>query len=164
MIEVKEMERPDIEELVSRVGYGHLACSEDRQPYVIPIHYAYIKPDILVYTTCGKKTEIIDANPKVCLQIEEVVDNSDWRSVMVFGEAGQVTGPKDRRDALNSILASNPTLTPAISIRWMDNWVRENREVIYRIRPHRITGRFSVKVNTKAAFAPSTGARPGRVY
>ena len=119
----------------------------------MPIHYVYDKLKIYIYTTDGKKTDIIRDNPQVCLQVEEVIDNGDWRSVIVNGEAKQVTDREEREKAVKLIRSVNPTLTPAISIRWMDHWVRENIEVVYRIRPDTITGRSSVKVKISAAFA-----------
>lgn len=162
MIEVQEMVNNEIEEVLSRVGYGHLACARNNRPYIVPIHYAYDKPDIYVYTTEGLKTEIIGANPHVCLQVEEVVANDEWRSVVVNGEADQVTDWKEREEAVKLIRAVNPTLTPAISIRWMDMWIRENIEVVYRITPYDMTGRSSVKVKISAAVAPSgSSRRPG---
>jgi uncharacterized protein len=164
MLEVQEMTNNEIEEVLARVGYGHLACARDNRPYVVPVHYAYDKPNIYIYTTEGMKTDIIKANPQVCLQIEEAVDNGNWRSVIANGDAEQITDLKEREEVLRLILATNPTLTPAISIRWMDNWVRENREVVYRIKPSLITGRSSVKVKISAAFAQPGNARKSQVY
>ena len=82
MLEVEEMGNSEIENLLSRIGYGHLACAKDNEPYVVPIHYAYSKPYIYIYTTLGKKAEIINKNPRVCLQVEEVVNNKHWHSVI----------------------------------------------------------------------------------
>lgn len=158
MIEIVEMAKSEIEEVLQRVGYGHFACAIDNQPYVVPIHYAYEKPYIFIYTTEGKKTDMIKANPRVCLQAEEVVGNGDWRSVIVIGEAEQIIEREEREKALKLILSINPTLTPAIGIRWVDNWVRENIEFVFRINPDVVTGRTSVGVKTTAAFA-----RPGNM-
>jgi nitroimidazol reductase NimA-like FMN-containing flavoprotein (pyridoxamine 5'-phosphate oxidase superfamily) len=144
MIEVREMSDKEIVELLSRVGYGHLACSRDDQPYLVPIHYAFKEPNIYVYTTEGKKSEIIAENPRICLQVEDVQDNAQWKSVILNGEAERLTDEDKREAALQAIVAVNPTLTPAVSIRWMDNWVRENIEVIYLIKPKSMTGRTSV--------------------
>jgi nitroimidazol reductase NimA-like FMN-containing flavoprotein (pyridoxamine 5'-phosphate oxidase superfamily) len=160
MIEVQEMSNEEIEEILQRVGYGHLACARNSRPYVVPINYVYVKPYIYLYTTEGLKTEIISGNPQVCLQVEEVVDNTDWRSIVVNGEAEHVVDRNEREDVLKQILSTNPTLTPAISIRWMDNWVRENREVIYRIKPEIMAGRSAVKVKISAAFVqPGTATK-----
>ena len=145
MILVEEMNNEQIKELLRRVGYAHLGCSSENIPYIVPIHYAYDESYFYVYTTEGKKSEIIDINPQVCLQIEDVTDNQHWQSVIVGGKAQRLLDENERKIALKSILVTNPTLTPAVSIRWMDNWVRENIEVIYRIEPDLMTGRASVE-------------------
>ena len=143
MIQVEELSDAEINEILDRVGYGHLACSRDNQPYVVPVHYAYADGKVFIYTTEGKKFEIIKTNPNVCLQVEEVTDNQHWQSVIVDGIAEQITD-KEREKALKIIVEANPTLTPAMSIRWMDNWVRENIAVVYRVTPTSVTGRRTV--------------------
>ena len=96
------------------------------------------------------KTEIIESNPEVCLQVEDVTDKKNWQSVIVLGDAVQLTNQEEIKSAMDLILATNPKLTPALSIRWMDQWIRSNVEVIYRITPTMITGRTTVdRLNQK---------------
>ena len=144
MIEIADLSDAEIGEVLGRVGYGHLACSRDDQPYVVPVHYAYFESNIYVYTTEGKKSEFISANPRVCLQAEEITDNQHWQSIIIDGVASRLTSEADRDLAFKRIVERNPTLTPAVSIHWMDDWVRENIEVIYRIVPERMSGRRAV--------------------
>ena len=164
MIEVHEMSGAEIEEMLGRIGYGHLACARNNQPYVVPIHYVYEKPDIFVYTTEGLKTEIIDENPQICLQLEELVDDTDWRSVVINGEAERLVDREKKEDVLKKVLSRNPTLTPAISIRWVNDWIRENKEVIYRIKPSSMTGRSAVKVRISAAVVQPSGVRRSQIF
>lgn len=151
MNQVDDMANPDIEALLSNQDYGHLGCSDHDAPYVVPVHFVFDKPRIYIYTTEGKKYEIIARNPKVCLQVENVKSDADWRSVVVTGNAVKVTDPAERERAIGLLTIRNPTLSPAISIRWMDNWVRENREVVLRIDPSRMTGRSSANLNIASA-------------
>jgi nitroimidazol reductase NimA-like FMN-containing flavoprotein (pyridoxamine 5'-phosphate oxidase superfamily) len=151
MVEVQEMGNDEIEEVLNTVGFGHFACARDNKPYVVPINYAYSKPYIFIYSTEGKKSDIIKTNPQVCLQVEDVVNKEFWRSVVVNGTAERVTDPGEREEILKLILKTNPTLTPAISIRWMDNWIRENHEIVYKILPDTITGRSAHSVERRAA-------------
>ena len=51
MIEVRELGESEIKELISRVGYCHLACTDGTEPYVVPVHYAFEPPYLYVYTT-----------------------------------------------------------------------------------------------------------------
>jgi uncharacterized protein len=144
MIEIQDLSEKEIAALLERVGYAHLACCVDDRPYLVPVHYVYDDRFIYIYTTEGKKFDIIRANPNVCLQVEEVTDNHHWQSVIVEGIARELAaGARDR--AMKLILAANPTLTPALSVRWMDAWVRENIEVVYRITPHATSGRRTLE-------------------
>jgi uncharacterized protein len=144
MIEILDLSDDEIAKLLERVGYGHLACCRDDRPYVVPIHYGVSGGNIYVYTTEGKKADIITKNPAVCLQVEDVVDNRNWKSVIVDGTAVKLKPGEERDKALDAVVAVNPTLTPAVSIRWLDEWVRENIEVIYRIEPISMSGRRSL--------------------
>lgn len=139
------MRASEAREVLGQLDYAHLAVAEDNIPYVVPVHYAFDGDDLFIYTTEGKKADIIRVNPEICLQAEEVEDNENWRSVMVSGTAEQITDEDSKQKALDLLLKINPRLTPAISIRWIDSWVRENIEVIYRITPRSITGRRTVK-------------------
>jgi nitroimidazol reductase NimA-like FMN-containing flavoprotein (pyridoxamine 5'-phosphate oxidase superfamily) len=145
MLEVKDMTFGEIEGLLDRVRYGHLGCAQNNHPYVVPIHFAYDDRTIYIYTTEGKKSQMIDANPEVCLQFEEVVDDENWSSVVVVGDAQRVTDAGERERAFAAVTAANPTLTPALNFRWVDEWVREQRDtgVIYRINRKTITGRHA---------------------
>lgn len=153
MIEIQEMTDLQIAELLQRTGYGHLACSVDDRPYLVPVHFAYDSGEIVIYTTEGKKSQIIAKNPAVCLQAEEVTDDQNWQSVIVNGTARSITSTKEREAALELISAINPTLTPAVSIRWLDNWVRENIEVVYRIKPEHTSGRRASSDHCSSAGA-----------
>ena len=67
MIEIRDLGNREINELLLTVGYGHLACTDGKEPYIVPIHYSFDDPFVYVYTTEGKKSEIIKRNPRVCL-------------------------------------------------------------------------------------------------
>jgi nitroimidazol reductase NimA-like FMN-containing flavoprotein (pyridoxamine 5'-phosphate oxidase superfamily) len=143
MIEVKEMMADEVEAVLGRVGYGHLGCAMHNKPYVLPIHFAYDSKMIYFFTTVGQKAQMIDSNPNVCLQVEEIVDNENWVSIVIFGEADRLVNSWEVDKAYDLVKGVNPNLTPALSYRWIDSWVREIRddEVIYRIKQRKTTGR-----------------------
>ena len=154
MIEVEDLSESEVIEFLGRVGFGHLACCRDNRPYVVPVHYAYDAGLIFIYTTEGKKFEIISENPNVCLQVEDVTGNQHWTSVVVDGVAEQIKHGPEHDRALKLIVAVNPTLTPAVSIRWLDDWVRENIEVVYRVTTTATSGRRSVNRMGDTQFVP----------
>lgn len=81
------MSTKEIIDFLPKVGYGHLACIGEGHPYIVPMHYYLKDSQIYIFTTEGMKTKYMDANPEVCLQIEEVHDLLHWRSVVVNGRA-----------------------------------------------------------------------------
>jgi len=159
VLEIEEMEIDEIHEMISRENFAHLGCSHNDIPYVVPINYAFLDPYIYIYTTEGKKSETLTANPHVCLQIENIKGRSDWRSVVIDATAHRVKDTEERERAVAAILKINPTLTPAISVHWMDEWVRENIEIMFRLEITGKTGRKTKKQKAKP-FARRTPARP----
>lgn len=159
MIEIEDLSEKEITAMLSRLGYGHLACCRGDVPYVVPVNFAFEEGRIYLYTTEGKKADFIASNPNVCLQAEDVVDNRHWQSVIVDGVASEIEDGPERERALRLIIKVNPTLTPAVSIRWMDEWVRENIEVIYRIRPTATSGRRALDRTGGKPFVPNAGGR-----
>lgn len=153
MIEIREMGKDEIEDVLKKVGYCHFACTLDDRPYIVPINYAYRTPNIYIYTTKGKKSKIIDENPRVCLQVEEVINNGDWRSVVFNGIAKRIVDPQELEDIIGLIVETNPPPTPATGIRWENDWIRENQEMVYRIEPEKVTGRYADSVKITSAKA-----------
>ncbi len=141
MLDIDEMGSKEIQDLLQQVGYGHLGCVLEGHPYVVPMHYYFDVPDIYILTTEGMKTKYIDANPQVCLQVEEVHDLLHWRSVIVAGRAERLTQQQDIDHAMQFIKERNPTLSPAINRTWTDAWGRANVIVIYRLHPSSMDGR-----------------------
>jgi nitroimidazol reductase NimA-like FMN-containing flavoprotein (pyridoxamine 5'-phosphate oxidase superfamily) len=144
MLKVEDMSPADMHALLQRENFGHLGCSRDGRPYVVPMNYAYDGKELYFFTTEGMKTQFIGANPQVCLQVEEVTDSSHWRSVMVIGRAERLTNTEDTQRAMQLIVERNPSLTPAISATQMDTWGRAVNVALYRIMPELIDGRKTV--------------------
>ena len=144
MLKVEDMSPAETHALLQRQHFGHLGCARDNRPYVVPMHFAYDGEEIFFFTTSGMKTRFIDANPQVCLQVEEITDSTHWRSVMVIGDANHITKSEELQRAMKLITERNPSLTPAISATQMDSWGREVDIAIYRIAPQIIDGRKTV--------------------
>jgi uncharacterized protein len=144
MLKVEDMSPADMHALLQRENFGHLGCARDGRPYVVPMHFAYDGKELYFFTTQGMKTQYIDANPQVCLQVEEVNDTTHWRSVMVVGRATEITGTEEMQRAMKLITERNPALTPAISATQLDSIGRAVDIALYRISPELIDGRQTV--------------------
>ena len=144
MLKVEDMSPNEMHALLQREGFGHLGCARDGRPYVVPMHYAYDGKELYFFTTQGMKTQYIDANPQVCLQVEEITDRTHWRSVMVIGRATEITSDEETQRAMKFITERNPSLTPAISATQLDSIGRAVDIALYRITPEIIDGRQTV--------------------
>ena len=144
MLKVEDMTPAEMHALLQRESFGHLGCSRDGRPYVVPMDYAYDGKELYFFTTEGMKTQFIEANPKVCLQVEEITDRTHWRSVMVIGKAEQLTNAEETQRAMKLITERNPSLTPAISATQLDALGRAVDIALYRIIPDLIDGRKTV--------------------
>ena len=144
MLKVKDMAMGEMQALLLRVGFGHLGCTRDGHPYVVPMHYAYDGQDLYFFTTEGTKTEFIAANHEVCFQVEEIADASNWRSVMIIGKAQRVTKPDETERAMQLITERNPALTPALNKTDIGAWHRLSNIVIYRVQTSAVYGRKTV--------------------
>lgn len=141
MLKVEDMAPADMHTLLERESFGHLGCARDGRPYVVPMNYAYDGKELYFFTTEGMKTQFIQTNPQVCLQVEEITDSTHWRSVMVIGKAEQITGAEEMQRAMKLITDRNPSLTPAISATQLDTWGRAVDIALFSITPELIDGR-----------------------
>jgi uncharacterized protein len=141
MLEIDEMGTTEIQTLLSQAAYGHLGCSLEGHPYVVPMRYYFENPNLYVFTTEGMKTHYMDENPEVCLQVEDLQDMSHWRSVVVMGRSERITDQDELERVTQAIKIRNPQLSPAINHTWTDAWGRGNVVAIYRIHPSEMTGR-----------------------
>jgi uncharacterized protein len=144
MIKIEAMEQSEMVALLLRVGFGHLGCTRDNHPYVVPMHYAYDSKDLYFFTTEGTKTDFMSANSEVCFQVEEITNPRNWSSVMVFGLASKISEPSEVRTALLLIFERNPTLTPALNRTEIGAWTRLLDVAVYRVRPSALHGRKTI--------------------
>lgn len=141
MLDIDEMSSAEMYKMLHKVGYGHLGCIHGGKPYVMPMHYYLDDLDIYLFSTVGMKTQDIDADPDICLQVEEIRAPDHWRSVVITGQAKHLTKPSDIDRAMQLIKARNPTLSPALNRTWIDSQGRGQEIAIYRIHPIEMTGR-----------------------
>jgi hypothetical protein len=120
--------------LLQSANFGHLGCAHRGRPYVLPMHYAYDGKELYFFTTQGMKTQFMNGNPEVCLQVEQVTDSSHWRSVMVVGRAEKLTDRGEVERAMKQITERDPSLTSTLHATQPD-------VALYRIQPELIDGR-----------------------
>jgi nitroimidazol reductase NimA-like FMN-containing flavoprotein (pyridoxamine 5'-phosphate oxidase superfamily) len=111
---------------------------------VVPIHFSFDTDHDCVYSfsTIGQKIDWMRANPKVCLELEDIDDKDHWTTVLVIGryeeiqQAPHEAGARRRAEALFQRrrewwlpAAARPSSGERAEI------------VVYRIQIDRLTGR-----------------------
>ena len=146
MVQVRNISMEDTHKFLQGAKLGHLAYSFENQPYIVPLHFGYDGENIYFFTTDGTKTRILSANPKVCLQVEQVDDFENWRSVMVMGRAELLTDSKEIARAVGYLTERELPLPPEMNKVSLVNRLGKNEVMIYRISPKEITGRQRIEV------------------
>lgn len=82
---IREMTSEECRDLLARLGTGRLGCAQNNQPYVIPIYFTYEPDRLYSFSTLGQKIEWMRANPRVCVEADEVLSHNNWASVVVLG-------------------------------------------------------------------------------
>jgi hypothetical protein len=84
---IHEMSASECRQALADAHVGHLACAHDNQPYILPMNFAVDGHYLYLYgfTTLGQKVDWMRSNPRVCFEIDNIVNHNQWMSVIVFG-------------------------------------------------------------------------------
>ena len=132
--------------LLSQV-LGRLACTDGKQPYIVPVTYTYDGEYIYGQTNEGTKLDILRKNPLVCFEVDVMTDMRNWQSVMVFGKFEELKG-EDEKAARDILFGRVFTLMTSSTLHKHqhdtthepdDNRVKT---VMYRIHIKKLTGKF----------------------
>jgi len=115
---------------------GRLGCIAAGWPYVVPVNYFFDGKDIYIHSLPGKKIDALRANPRVCLQVDEIKDTYNWRSVIAYGTFEEVSSEETRENVLTRLYSRLPHMTPVES-----KLVKGLKEtIVFRIKVDEVTG------------------------
>ena len=89
---IHEMSREECHRVLARTTLARLGCAHENQPYVVPVYLAFHEQAKCFYgfTTPGQKVEWMRSNPRVCVEIDEIVSHDQWVSVIAFGRCEEL--------------------------------------------------------------------------
>lgn len=135
---MKELDKGEATKLLTKCGLARLGCVDNGEPYVVPINYLFEDGVIYSHSLPGRKIDLLRTHPRACLQVDEIENDFEWRSVIAFGNFEEIRTPSDRKAALSKLLARFPLLTPVESVMATDAGSPDS--VVFCIRVDRITG------------------------
>ena len=137
---IKDLGEDKARELLRRGAVARLACIADNEPYVVPVNYVFDGESVLVHSLPGRKITAMRANPRVCLQVDEIEDDLVWKSVLAYGNYEEITKGEERGRAMNRLLSRFPRLTPVDS--YLAGDTAAPAPVVFRIiKPTAVYGR-----------------------
>ncbi|KAB7730001.1 hypothetical protein F5984_12505 [Rudanella paleaurantiibacter] len=135
-----------INHMLTKQWFGRLGCASGTEVLVVPVTYLYDGHYLYGHTREGTKTRLMRENPNVCLEVDEVVSPTYWRSVVVHGVYEELTGD----DLAYALQRLGNRMAPlfAHEITSMEHYQGETflgtgtpNTVVYRIRIEKKSGR-----------------------
>lgn len=132
---------------------GRLGCNDGSKTYVVPISYVYDGKDIIAHSVRGLKTQMMQKNPNVCFEVDEIEDLKNWKSVIVWGTYQELTDERDRYHAMKYFVERmmymkiSDTAVPPETTETRTHPRSEGniKPVIYRIIVIEKTGRYEME-------------------
>jgi nitroimidazol reductase NimA-like FMN-containing flavoprotein (pyridoxamine 5'-phosphate oxidase superfamily) len=125
-----------------------MACTNGKQPYIVPVTYTYDGKYIYGQTNVGKKLKILRKNPNVCFEVDMMTDMRNWKSVVVYGKFEELKDAEagKARDVLFDRVFPLMTSSTIHSFGHEEKGKVDDstrvKHAMYRIKIKEITGRF----------------------
>lgn len=145
------LSQQQIDELLSRNVTGRIGCHDGDRVYVVPVSYAYNEKYIIAHSREGLKIEMMRKNARVCFEVDEIHDLSNWRCVIAQGTFEEITDERERYYAMKFLVSrlkhlkiSETAKLPHMAVEGdvPDEVPAEMRPIVYRIRLNSLSGRF----------------------
>jgi nitroimidazol reductase NimA-like FMN-containing flavoprotein (pyridoxamine 5'-phosphate oxidase superfamily) len=141
---------PQIEALLEEQHVARIGCHADGRTYVVPITYVYHEGAIYAHSAEGMKMRMMRENPEVCVEVDEIRDMSNWRTVIARGRFEQLEGNEARTALamfisrmLPLVVSDTATLSESMGVDELRlASVRGRKAIPFRIVLSERTGRF----------------------
>lgn len=151
---IRELTTPECRDVLKRASIARLGCARDNQPYVVPVHIYADGDHVYSFGMLGQKIEWMRENPRVCVQVDEIVERTQWASVVVFGryeELVHMPSQEAARERAKELFQSTrdwwePAASNPQGVMRM--------AMVYRIRVETMTGRLAERQPDRPAERP----------
>lgn len=160
---IHEMTEQECRAMLAGRNVARLACARTNQPYIVPLRVELEGESLYGFATLGQKIEWMRENPLVCVEIDELVSDWQWASVIVFGhyeELPHTPAYEGPRSVAERLFQQHPMWWEPASIRLAPD--EQRTPIVFRIRIVRMTGRRAAPDTLKTANVPGTAAEAGR--
>ncbi|HEX5080561.1 MAG TPA: pyridoxamine 5'-phosphate oxidase family protein [Blastocatellia bacterium] len=135
-INIGKIGETDARAILSEGSLGRLGCIAAGWPYVVPVNYFFDGKYIYIHALPGKKVDALRDNPRACLQVDEIQDSYNWRSVIAYGTFEEISNEETRENVLTRLYSRLPHLTPVESQLVKGS----SGTIVFRIKVEDVTG------------------------
>ena len=160
---IQEMTEQECRAMLARRYVARLACARGNQPCIFPMHVDLDGEFLYGFATLGQKIEWMRLNPLVCLEIDELMTDGQWISVVVIGHYEELPhtpeyeGP---RSVAEGLFQRHPVWWEPASIPLATH--ERRTPIVFRIRIGRVTGRRAVPDTLKTAHVEGNASEARR--
>lgn len=148
---IHELTAAECREVLGRASHGRLGCARADQPYIVPFFFYLDASEDCLYSfsTLGQKIDWMRGNPKVCVEVDEIVDQFNWTTVVAFGRYEEVRDSRQDTDARQRAYQ----LFQHRSAWWLPGLAKlasgdeHHTPIVYRIHLERLTGRRAARAS-----------------
>jgi nitroimidazol reductase NimA-like FMN-containing flavoprotein (pyridoxamine 5'-phosphate oxidase superfamily) len=143
-----ELNETQINNVLASQALGRLACTDGKQPYIVPVTYSYDGKHIYGQSNEGTKLSLLRKNPNVCFEADMMTDMANWQCVLVYGRFEELEGSeaeKAREILFSRVLGLMTSSTVHGHEHSVTAGVDDSnriKSVMYRININKMTGRF----------------------
>jgi uncharacterized protein len=151
---IKELTADECVAMLQATNLGRLACVRYNAPYIVPIYYDYYDDALYSFATVGKKIQWMRTNPRVCVEVDNIVDRFNWTTVVVKGKYEELTKSAAHQAARKRaylLFENRPDWWYPAAGKTGTSEIRT--PVIYRIQIEQVSGRQACRDPKKSVRA-----------
>lgn len=147
---VRELNTEECLKVLAGMRVGRLACARNNQPYIVPFHYAFDGGEHLyAFSTFGQKIEWMRTNPLVCVEVDDISNQTDWTSLVIFGRFEELPDTPEftnERTRAYELLSRYPMWwQPAYVAGTHRGSTANDKPIYFRIYINKLTGHRAAK-------------------
>jgi nitroimidazol reductase NimA-like FMN-containing flavoprotein (pyridoxamine 5'-phosphate oxidase superfamily) len=146
---LRELNETQIEALLESELIGRVGCHSAGVVYIVPVNYVYDGANIYCHSAKGMKIDMMRENPKICFEVENIKDITNWQTVIAWGRFEEITDMAEKQKVLQKL---TNRITPYIiddSVTREHGFADEESDIgtsieliMYKIVVYKKTGRF----------------------
>lgn len=142
---IESMTRQASIELLKRARVARLGYVHEGQPYIVPMLFAYNVDYLYSFSTEGQKIAWMRADPRVCVEVDDLVTSQEWETVIVLGRFEELPPTEENetwRSYAHALIQRRPVWwEPGFVKTIVDGKERPLETLYFRIRIDQISGR-----------------------